>query len=139
MPKRNISIIIFIVIALIIVVAITFATSSGTAPVTPTTSAGSETTNPNAQGTPTTATPAANGQTYTLAVVSKHNNKADCWTTIDGGVYNVTAWIAKHPGGAQAIIGLCGIDGSAAFDGQHGGERRPASELAGFKIGDLAK
>jgi cytochrome b involved in lipid metabolism len=69
----------------------------------------------------------------------KHNSKADCWTTINGGVYNVSAWIAKHPGGAEAIIGLCGIDGSDAFNGQHGGERRPATELAGFKIGDLAK
>jgi cytochrome b involved in lipid metabolism len=139
MPKRSISIIIFVVVALIIVVAITFATSSGSTPATPTTSAGSETTNPNAQGTPTATTPAATGQTYTLADVSKHNNKADCWTTINGGVYNVTAWISKHPGGAQAIIGLCGIDGSDAFNGQHGGERRPATELASFKIGDLSK
>jgi hypothetical protein len=27
----------------------------------------------------------------------------------------------------------------AAFNGQHGGQARPASELAGFKIGTLAQ
>lgn len=76
---------------------------------------------------------------YTMATVAQHNKQADCWTTINGGVYNVTSWIHQHPGGAQAIIGLCGIDGSAAFNGQHGGQARPASELASFKIGTLTK
>jgi hypothetical protein len=32
---------------------------------------------------------------------------------------------------------MCGVDASSAFDGQHGGEKRPANELAGFKIGTL--
>jgi cytochrome b involved in lipid metabolism len=100
-------------------------------------SAGVETTNPN---TPATAgTPTTGAKTYTRADVAKHNVQTDCWTTVNGGVYDVTTWIKQHPGGAQAIIGLCGIDGSDAFNGQHGGERRPASELALFKIGDLAK
>lgn len=126
MYKRPISIIIFVVMALIIVVAITFAVSSGSVPATPV--------KPVA-----TTTQSVAGQSYTLTDVTKHNTAADCWTAINGGVYSVTAWISKHPGGAQAIIGLCGIDGSAAFDGQHGGERRPATELASFKIGDLAK
>jgi hypothetical protein len=34
---------------------------------------------------------------------------------------------------------MCGIDGSAPFNDQHGGEKRPANELAGFLIGDLIK
>ncbi|MES2059604.1 MAG: cytochrome b5-like heme/steroid binding domain-containing protein [Patescibacteria group bacterium] len=74
---------------------------------------------------------------YTLADVSKHSNASSCWTTINGGVYDVTAWINQHPGGPEAILSLCGKDGSAAFDAQHGGQRRPASELATFKIGVL--
>ena len=76
---------------------------------------------------------------YTLAEVMTHNKKADCWTTINGGVYEVTSWIDQHPGGQQAIIGLCGIDGSAAFNGQHGEQARPAAELVSFKIGTLKK
>ena len=75
--------------------------------------------------------------TYTIAQVTKHNNRTDCWTAINGGVYNVTSWIAQHPGGQSTIISLCGIDGSAAFDDQHGGQGRPESELASFKIGTL--
>ncbi len=74
---------------------------------------------------------------YTMADVAKHNKSSDCWTVINGGVYNVTSWINEHPGGSEAILGLCGIDGSDAFNGQHGGERRPANELASFKIGTL--
>lgn len=78
-------------------------------------------------------------KTYTLADVKKHATQTDCWTTVNGSVYNVTPWIAQHPGGAKAIISLCGIDGSDAFNGKHGGQARPESELASFKIGTLVK
>ncbi len=78
-------------------------------------------------------------KSYTLAQVSTHNNGSDCWTAINGGVYNVTSWVDNHPGGRQAILSLCGHDGSMAFNGQHGGQARPASELATFRIGKLAK
>jgi len=84
---------------------------------------------------PTTITKAPN--TYTLADVATHNTATSCWSAINGGVYDLTSWINQHPGGAQAILGLCGRDGSAAFNDQHGGQRRPANELAGFQIGTL--
>ncbi len=76
---------------------------------------------------------------YTLAEVSTHNKQSDCWTTINGSVYNLTEWIAEHPGGEGAILGLCGIDGSTAFNTQHGGQKRPASYLDSFKVGELKK
>jgi cytochrome b involved in lipid metabolism len=78
-------------------------------------------------------------KSYTMADVSKHNNQNDCWTAVNDKVYEVTKWISEHPGGAKAIISMCGIDGSAPFNDQHGGEKRPANELAGFLIGDLIK
>ena len=93
--------------------------------------------NTNATTTATSTTVAPTG--ITMAEVKKHNKASDCYTAINGNVYNVTSWIDQHPGGADAIISLCGIDGSSAFDSQHGGERRPESELASFKIGALAK
>ncbi len=74
---------------------------------------------------------------YSLAVVATHNSGASCWTTINGKVYDVTSWINQHPGGAQAILSLCGKDGSSAFNGQHGGQARPEQELATFYIGTL--
>jgi len=74
---------------------------------------------------------------YTLTEIATHNNEADCFTTVDGFVYDVTSWIPNHPGGKKAIISLCGKDGSSAFSNQHGGQQRPATELAKFKIGTL--
>lgn len=75
---------------------------------------------------------------FTMADVAKHNSGSSCWTAINGNVYDVTSWINQHPGGAQSILSLCGIDGSSAFNGQHGGQRRPEAELATFKIGALS-
>ncbi len=74
---------------------------------------------------------------YTLAEVATHNTSANCWTVVSGNVYNVTSWISAHPGGSSSIKGMCGVDASGAFSGQHGGQSRPVSELAGFKIGTL--
>ncbi|HEV7449093.1 MAG TPA: cytochrome b5-like heme/steroid binding domain-containing protein [Candidatus Paceibacterota bacterium] len=82
-----------------------------------------------------TPVPAPSG--YTLAQVSAHNSSASCWTAINAKVYDVTSWISQHPGGAGAILSLCGKDGSAAFNGQHGGERRPEAELATFYLAPL--
>ena len=77
--------------------------------------------------------------TYTLATVATHNSSSNCWTTVNGNVYDVTNWISQHPGGSSAIMRLCGKDGTDTFNGKHGGQPRPASELASFKIGTLAK
>lgn len=76
---------------------------------------------------------------YTLATVALHNKSSDCWTTVDGSVYDVTSWISKHPGGEQAILGTCGKDASVYFNGQHEGQAQPVSVLATFKIGALIK
>jgi uncharacterized membrane protein len=91
---------------------------------------------PSASATSGTAGSGTAGS-YTMADVAKHASASSCWTAINGKVYNVTDWIGQHPGGQRAILGLCGKDGSAAFNGQHGGERRPASELKQFLIGTL--
>lgn len=85
----------------------------------------------------TTASPTPAPTTYTLAQVATHATASDCWTAVNGSVYDVTSWISRHPGGQRAILSMCGKDGSASFDDQHGGERRPANELASFKIGTL--
>lgn len=92
---------------------------------------------------PTTGTSLA-GQnntegTFTMDEVSAHNNETSCYTVIRGTVYDVSAWIYKHPGGDRNILSLCGIDGTAAFEGQHGGQRKPENILAGFEIGKLAQ
>lgn len=86
-----------------------------------------------------TASPAASGASgvYTLAQVAEHNKQSDCWTAINGKVYNVTSWAAKHPGGDQNIYRLCGIDGTSAFSQQHGSQGEPNETLTEYQIGVL--
>lgn len=81
----------------------------------------------------------ATSTTFTMAEVATHNNRSSCYTAISGSVYDLTTWIDKHPGGPDKILSLCGNDGTAAFTGQHGGQRRPEQELASFKIGTLSQ
>jgi cytochrome b involved in lipid metabolism len=93
-----------------------------------------------ASSTSTTTTSASNAipaTTYTLADVQSHNVATSCWTTINGNVYDLTQWIAKHPGGSRAIIGLCGTDGSQAFNSQHGRNADAVRELVEYRIGVL--
>ncbi len=83
---------------------------------------------------PTTPTGASG---YTSAQVATHATRTSCWSSINGSVYDLTSWIPKHPGGEQAILKLCGVDGSASFNRQHGGAAKQAAILVGFKIGTV--
>lgn len=75
--------------------------------------------------------------TYSMADVGQHGSASSCWSAINGSVYDLTDWIDRHPGGPDVIVALCGIDGSAAYNGQHGGQRRPQYYLDLLKIGTL--
>jgi hypothetical protein len=76
--------------------------------------------------------------TITAAEVSQHAAPDDCWTIIDGSVYDMTPFLNRHPGGSAAIAGLCGGDGTAGFRGQHGSASSPNAQLDALKIGVLA-
>lgn len=82
--------------------------------------------NPETQSTATT-TPASN--TWTLADIALHATEQDCWTVIDGSVYNLTDFISLHPGGKKGIISICGKDGSEAFHGKHGDGNRGTEKV----------
>ena len=90
------------------------------------------------QSAPTGAhTAVAAEKSYSLASVRKHRTATDCWSAVNGGVYNLTRWIGKHPGGASAILSICGKNGSAAFNSQHGGSAKVAAVLKPYRIGRL--
>jgi cytochrome b involved in lipid metabolism len=91
---------------------------------------------PTAKAIPT-PTPSATQAGYTMADVKKANTRAKCWSAIDGNVYDLTAWISAHPGGASAITFLCGIDGSNAFKAQHEGQGKPSLRLSQYLLGPL--
>lgn len=71
-----------------------------------------------------------NAKFYTMTDIQAHSDANSCRTTVNGSVYDVTVWINQHPGGKNAILSLCGKDGSEAFGNKHGGQTRPESELA---------
>ncbi|MEK6899577.1 MAG: cytochrome b5-like heme/steroid binding domain-containing protein [Nanoarchaeota archaeon] len=54
--------------------------------------------------------------------LSKHNALSDCWVGYQGKAYDITAWLPKHPGSADAILPYCGTSSEfeTAFKGQHG-------------------
>ncbi len=88
--------------------------------------------------TPTAPTvPVSTVAKYTMEQVSKHNTPTDCWSVVNGGVYNFTDLISVHPGGPYPIVSACGIDGTSKFLNEHGGQEMPAQELAKLKIGEL--
>ena len=83
-------------------------------------------------------TPAATQSSYSLDDVKKRNTSTECWTVIDGKIYDLTKWIPAHRGGAQAIMFLCGKDGTSAFKAQHEGSSTALSVLPNYLIGPLA-
>lgn len=86
-----------------------------------------------------TSEPSPQPATFTMADVRARATSEQCYTVVNGNVYDLTAWIVKHPGGSRAILSLCGTDGTASFEGKHGGQGRPESELASYKIGTLSE
>lgn len=71
-----------------------------------------------------------------LAEITKHAVEGDCWTAIDGSVYDLSSFTSKHPGG-PVILSVCGKDGSELFHGQHG--EREKRRVESMIIGSLAK
>ncbi|MDQ2973067.1 MAG: cytochrome b5 domain-containing protein [bacterium] len=84
---------------------------------------------------------------YTLIQVSQHSKEDDCWTVINGKVYDLSSFIRNHPGG-QNILSACGVDASSYWQGQQAGQLGEAndhsadesamSELAQLRVGKLS-
>ena len=83
------------------------------------------------------APPVAGG--LSIQEVANHNTKSDCWVVIDGGVYALDGYIAKHPGGSSVLTALCGKDGTAAFQSEHARQALPAAELEKLFLGKLGE
>jgi cytochrome b involved in lipid metabolism len=101
--------------------------------VGPLSAAGSSSGSSSSAALPGTGTTVA----LTSAEVQKHNTGTDCWSVIKGEVYDLTAYVKDHPGGAALIKAICGLDGSAAFAGEHAGAAKPKNILAAFALGPL--
>lgn len=90
----------------------------------------------------TPSTSGASATTYSASEVSVHGTTSDCWLIINGNVYDVSKFLAEHPGGASTIMPYCGKEATAAFDTQDRGSRgshssSASSMLSGYQIGAL--
>lgn len=48
-----------------------------------------------------------------------HKTQQDCWTSINGKVFNITPYINFHPGGVDEIMKCAGRDGTVLFNKYH--------------------
>jgi cytochrome b involved in lipid metabolism len=74
---------------------------------------------------------------YSMANIAMNNSTSSCWVAISGKAYNLTDWISEHPGGAGAIVSICGTDATSVFEGKHGGQSGPSSSLSAYLLGDV--
>jgi len=73
----------------------------------------------------------------TNSEIKAHNLKSDCWSIVNGNVYNLTTYVKSHPGGASVIANICGKDGSKAFVNQHNTQGKPNKVLSSFLLGPV--
>ena len=45
----------------------------------------------------------------------KHNKRNDCWILIEGKVFDVTTYLAEHPGGDDILVRNSGRDATEGF------------------------
>jgi cytochrome b involved in lipid metabolism len=101
--------------------------SSDNAPLASTTSTQNATTTTSvSSGNPVPTSPPAAAPTQApvaatpMSQLSSHSTPSDCWMAISGNVYNVSAFLSAHPGGAPIMIPYCGKDATAAYNNKGG-------------------
>lgn len=55
----------------------------------------------------------------TLAEVAQHRTRSSCWVAIAGEVFDFTALVESHPGGARGLLRHAGTDASDVFTELH--------------------
>lgn len=79
---------------------------------------------------------------YTLNELAAHNSEADCWMAIEDNIYDLTAYIAKHPTPPSVLVPYCGTEATSGMRTK--GYGRDHSEYAWtalreYHVGQLAK
>ncbi|RDB26377.1 Cytochrome b5 reductase 4 [Hypsizygus marmoreus] len=53
------------------------------------------------------------------SMLKKHNRRDDAWSAFHGKVYNITPYLAFHPGGERELMRVAGRDGTQLFASTH--------------------
>lgn len=77
--------------------------------------------------------------TVTSADLNKHNTMSDCWVAYKTKVYDITSWLPRHSGTAEAILPYCGTaeEFEKAFTEKHGTTKASLLMRVGVFIGDF--
>lgn len=85
----------------------------------------------------------AGEKTYSAGEVAKHRSQSDCWLTIDGSVYDVSEYVARHRKFDYDIKKHCGSEASELWQNKPGsGEahsRKADRLLKKYRIGAVRK
>jgi len=87
------------------------------------------------------AKPSSAGQIYSIEEVSKHNSKATgVWVIYKDGVFDITKFVANHPGGVDKIMMAAGGDIAPFWNlyRQHFNSAAPMELLSAMRIGSLS-
>ncbi|RLM60584.1 hypothetical protein C2845_PM14G16610 [Panicum miliaceum] len=83
---------------------------------------------------PTTSTAGASKR-FTMAEVREHASRDSAWIVVHGSVYDCTAYLKDHPGGADSILINAGTDCTEEFDAIHSDKAKAL--LDAYRIGEL--
>lgn len=74
---------------------------------------------------------------YTREEVLMHNNENDCWIIINNKVYDITKYLALHPGGKKILLQYAGQDSTKYFyDINH--SKKAYKQLENYYIGNIS-
>ena len=74
---------------------------------------------------------------FTFEEVRAHDVGSDCWVVVGDGVYDASAWVNRHPGGATVLEQYAGRDITDAFMAYHGGQPRAEARLKSMRVGTV--
>jgi hypothetical protein len=70
-----------------------------------------------------------------VADVASHHLANDCWITMNGVVYDLSAYLPEHPGKKREIETVCGKDGTESWDAkQSGREKGQPHSIKAFQL-----
>ncbi|XP_038071948.1 fatty acid desaturase 2-like [Patiria miniata] len=75
---------------------------------------------------------------YSWEEVKEHSTKADKWVVIEDGVYDVSQWVKRHPGGYKVLSHYAGEDATDAFVAFHPDKSVVRKYLKPLRVGSLS-
>ena len=84
-----------------------------------------------------TSTPKQSNVVYSWSEVEKHNTGDNCWIVYKDGVYDVTEFVPKHPGGKFTLSTAAGQDITYLMQTSHIMNDYPFDILKKYKIGTI--